>query len=70
MSILIGERGLNVTRLVGEALSFVPEKLKGKHGMVVPNAQKKILNKLKSVTNRLAQVIAVRFPILEKIDVN
>ena len=70
MNILIGESGLNVTRPAGEALSFVPEKLKGKHGTVVSNAQKKTLNKPKSVTNRLAQVIAVRFNILKKIDVD
>ena len=67
MNILIGESGPNVTRLVGEALNFVPEKLNGKHGTVVPNVQKKTLNKPKSVTKRLAQVISIRFTILKKI---
>ena len=69
MNILIGESGLNVTRPVVEAPSFVPEKLRGKHGTVVPNAQKKILNKPKIVTSRPVQVILIAFNILKNVDV-
>ena len=56
---LIGESGLNVTRLVGEARSFVLEKLKGKRGTVGPNVQKKILSKPKFVMSKPAQVISI-----------
>ena len=61
MNILIGESGLNVTRPAGEALSFVPENLPGKHGTEVPNAQKKIKSKPKIVMSRPVQVILIAF---------
>ena len=68
MNILIGESGLNVTRLVGEARSFVLEKLKGKRGTVGPNVQKKILSKPKFVMSKPAQVISITVTITKNAD--
>ena len=70
MNILIGESGLNVTRLVGEARSFVLEKLKGKRGTVGPNVQKKILSKPKFVMSKPAQVISITVTITKNADVD
>ena len=67
MNILIGESGLNVTRLVGEARSFVLEKLKGKRGTVGPNVQKKILSKPKFVMSKPAQVISITVTITKNV---
>ena len=67
MNILIGESGLNVTRPAGEALSFVPENLPGKHGTEVPNAQKKIKSKPKIVMSRPVQVILIAFNSLKTV---
>ena len=67
MNILIGESGLNVTRPAGEALSFVPENLRGKHGTEVPNAQKKIKSKPKIVMSRPVQVILIAFNSLKTV---
>ena len=69
MNILIGESGLNVTRPAGEALSFVPENLSGKHGTAVPNVQKRKKSKPKIVISRPVQVILIDFNILKNVDV-
>ena len=54
-------------RPVGEALSFVPENLPGKHGTEVPNAQKKIKSKPKIVMSRPVQVILIAFNSLKTV---
>ena len=61
MNILTGESGLNVTRPVEEALSSVAEKSRGRHGMEVSNARRKILKKPENVTNKPVQVYTISF---------
>ena len=61
MNFLTGESGLNVTKPVEEALSSVAEQSKGRHGMEVSNARRKIPKKLENVTNKPVQVYTISF---------